>query len=166
MTTKIKSVLGEIVIKYDNTKQRVGSLKALDRIEKIASRCSHDCEGDQWYVIVRVPSAEVAEKVRAIVRKAPSDVGIWRDEVASAYTPTTARILASAGVKPVGGLGDVEDIDEPGVWRVAIIPGYGCRLEVFEARCSADGRFEPQWHEAEVSGSLVPLYAIIRGDYQ
>ena len=165
MLTKIKPVLGEIVIRYDNNNAK--SIEALEQIEQIATNCpapaawcSDDCEDDQRFVIVTVASVEVAVIVRAIVAEAPADVKIVRDDVATTYTPTTAGVLRASGADVVGDFGDEECIDDPGVWRIAATPD-GLRLEVLECRDSCDS----EWHEAErlyKDDHICPLSEIVR----
>ena len=141
--TQTDAVLGEIVIRYDNDRQYVGTMRALERIQAIAESVDDDCDDDGWMAIVTVRCPADADAVRRIVHAAPNDMEIIRDEIAESYVAVTPRQILAANVSVPGGVGDEEDYDSPASWRLAITRS-GPRLEVLESR----GLSEPQWHEA------------------
>ena len=145
-TTEKTPMLGEIVIRYDNERPRVGTARAFSKIEKFTVDEASDCDEKGWHVIVHVATPQAAAAIRKIVLAAPADMYIDSDTTASSYRPVTARQLENAGVVVTGGLGDADDLDTAGNWRISILLHSleSLRLEVLESR----GFGPAEWHDA------------------
>jgi len=156
---KATAMLGEIVIKYYNEKLHKGTEKALEMIGEIAVRVSDDCDDGGWYAVATVASVSDGCRIRRIVAEAPHNMIVVRDDVAFDYYLVTAREIAAAGISMQGGLGDEDDLDTDGLWRVAETVD-GCRIEVFEMRLPDD---EPRWHDA--SEGIIDLKGLAPSRY-